>query len=119
MATKKGKPKLAPSDLPRTIAHHGDQGGTDLGHALRHAEQARSTARGTTAANLDHAIHHLKKGIDKHEKRTEAIVQKVPAVGAELKKLEAAKPDQVKAAAARKAPARKAPARKATGGRKR
>ncbi|SRR6266478_351286 len=88
----KTKPKLAPADAPRTIAHHLDQGGTDLAHAARHTEVAKSTAKGSTKANLEHTAHHIKEATGKVAKATEAVVKKVPAVGAELKKLQAAKP---------------------------
>lgn len=97
MATKsRAKPKLAPADAPRTIAHHLDQGGTDLAHAKRHTDVAMSTARGSTKANLQHTAHHLKEATGKVEKATEAIVKKVPAVGAEIKKLQSAKPKKPK-----------------------
>lgn len=94
--TSRAKPKLAPADAPRTIAHHLDQGGTDLAHAKRHTDVAMSTARGSTKANLQHTAHHLEAAKGKMEKATEAVVKRVPAVGAELKKLQAAKPKKSK-----------------------
>lgn len=104
---KKGKP--APADLPRTIAHHLEQAGTNQAHAVRHiaaAQQAKGKA--ATAFNLDHAAHHAKEAQGKIEKATATVAKKVPAVGAELKKLQDAKPVQVPA----KPPARKPTTRK-------
>lgn len=100
----KGKP--APADLPRTIAHHLEQAGTNQAHALRHVAEAQR-AKGSAAKtfNLDHASHHAKEAAGKIEKATEAVAKKVPAVGAELAKLKAVTP-------AAKPPARKPVPRK-------
>lgn len=90
---KKGKP--APADLPRTIAHHLDQAAKNMGHGLRHLDEG---AKAPTAAarnfNLKaHAKPHLEESGRKITKATEAIVKKVPAVGVELRKLQAATPE--------------------------
>lgn len=89
----KGKPKLAPEDLPRTIAHHLDQAAGNLAHGIRHTDVAGKSATGSTKANLtQHATPHLAEAQRKVGDAMAAVSKKVPAVGAELRKLAAAKP---------------------------
>jgi hypothetical protein len=92
----RAKPKPAPADAPRSIAHHLEAAGTNQAHAARHIAAAKTSKTPSAKAfNLEHAAHHAKEATAKVADATEAISKKVPAVGTELRRLAQAKPNQV------------------------
>jgi hypothetical protein len=88
----KPKPKLAPADAPRTIAHHLDAAAHNLAHGIRHTQVAGNSATGSTKANItQHAEPHLEEARHKLADLAEALSKNHPAVGKEMDKLEGQK----------------------------
>ena len=94
MGSKTPAPRERPSpaDATRTVAHHLDSAAFNIGHSQRHIEAAKTAKGGSLELNLQHASKHAKETKATLEKLTDSVVKKMPAVKAELEKLQAAKP---------------------------